>query len=282
MKVNSDIRPSPIAGTWYPDNPTRLAELVDSYIQQAQLPPLEGEVIALIAPHAGYRYSGRTAGYAFRAAKGLAPERVVVVSPYHNFHSMPLLTTIHQAYATPLGQIPVDKEMLSALDDTLFREAGMHLTALKNDPEHSLEIELPFLQRSLAGDFQLLPVMVRSQTPALARSLGAGLAAVLRGWPALLVASTDLSHFYPLPTANRLDSEMLRQIADFSPEGVLEAEETGTGMACGVYAVAAVLWAARELGADTVQVLHHSTSAEETGDPSAVVGYGAAVALKQQ
>lgn len=276
----AEIRPSPIAGTWYSSNPKRLSQQVDTYLDEAQLPPLAGEVVAVIAPHAGHRYSGRTAGYAFAAVRGLAPELVAVLSPYHDYAREPLLTTAHRAYATPLGNIPVAQELLKTLDERLRQQGKAGLVALANDYEHSLEIELPFLQRALAGEFRLLPLMLRTHEAALLQTLASILADLLKPRRALLVASTDLSHFYPLQIAERLDRHMLQQFADFSPEGVLRAEAEGTGFACGAPAVAAVLWAAKELGADRVQVLHHSTSADETGDDTQVVGYGAAVVLK--
>jgi AmmeMemoRadiSam system protein B len=159
-------------------------------------------------------------------------------------------------------------------------DLGIHLSPITNDPEHSLEIELPFLQRSLVGEFTLLPVMVRAQEPKVSKGLGKALASVLRGQDALLVASTDLSHFYTQAVANALDAEMLAQIEAFSPDGAFEAEKSGKGSACGLGALAAVLWAAQELGADTVKILHHATSGDVTGDFSSVVGYGAAVILK--
>lgn len=277
----AEIRPSPIAGTWYSANPQRLARQVDDYLQAASLPALAGEVIGVISPHAGHRYSGRTAGYAFRAVQGQHFDLVAVISPLHSYFPADLLTTAHQAYGTPLGPVWVDGDALDALEDTLRQSSGKELQRLANDSEHSLEIELPFLQRALLGDFKLLPVMVRSQSKATARALGEALGRVLAGKRALLVASTDLSHFYPQTTAERLDATMLQQMADFSPEGVFQAEERGTGYACGFPAVAAVLWAARALGGTTVEILHHSTSADETGDSSQVVGYGAAAILKQ-
>lgn len=281
MKTNLTIRPSPIAGSWYPDNPARLTGMIDSYLEQAKIPALDGEVTAVIAPHAGYQYSGRTAGYAFRAIQGLVVDVVAVVSPFHDYHPAPFLTTAHSAYGTPFGEIPVAGDLLGELDEKLQNECGAGLKPLARDMEHSLEIELPFLQRALAAEFSLLPVMVRPLTPPLAHCLGRALASVLAGRRALLVASTDLSHFYREADANELDSEMLKQIGAFSPEGVLEAEETGAGLACGAHAVAAVLWAARQMGADSVKVLHHSTSADETGDRSRVVGYGAAAVLRR-
>jgi len=277
----ADVRPSPIAGTWYSADPQRLARQVDAYLQSAVLPPLTGEVIGLVSPHAGHRYSGRTAGHAFRAVQGRHFDLVAVISPLHAFFPADLLTTAHKAYGTPLGPVWVDEDALAALDDNLHLISGQKMQRVSNDQEHSLEIELPFLQRALVGEFKLLPVMVRNQSKVTARALGEALGRVLKGKQGLLVASTDLSHFYPEATANQLDAVMLAQIAKFSPSGVLQAEESGQGFACGFPAVAAVLWAARALGGTSVEILHHSTSADETGDTSEVVGYGAAAILKQ-
>ena len=283
MSAIPSVRPSSIAGTWYEANPQALARSVDAYLDQASLPDLPGEVIALIAPHAGHIYSGAVAGYAFAAVRGLTPDLVAVVSPMHHLYAQPLLTTAHGAYLTPLGEIPVDLKALSDLDVRLREKLGFGLTPVANDPEHALEIELPFLQRAIKSAFHLLPVMLRVQSPEVARQLGEARAETLRalrGKTALLVASTDLSHFYSQATANELDSAMLEQVAAFSPEGVFDVEKSGKGEACGIGALAAVLWAARALGADTVKVLHHATSGDVTGDFKRVVGYGAAVALK--
>jgi MEMO1 family protein len=278
----TDLRPSPIAGTWYEGDPARLARAVDGYLDAANIPALDGDVVALISPHAGHRYSGAVAGYAFATVRGKSFDLVVVVSPFHQPADQPLITTAHTAYATPLGNIGTDKASLLELDEILKSQLGFGLSPMLRDREHSLEIELPFLQRALTGDFHLLPVMILSQEPDVARGLGSALAQVLKGKNALLVASTDLSHFYDQKTANTLDAEMLKRIESFQPEGIFEAEHTGKGFACGHAAVASVLWAARELGADRVQVLQHATSGDVTGDFSQVVGYGAAVVLKSK
>ena len=271
-----DLRPSPIAGTWYEGHPKSLARSVDEYLNNAKLPTLNGEVVGVIAPHAGHIYSGPVAGYAFAALRGLSPKLVAVISPFHNLARYPLITTAHDAYATPLGSIEVDKSALAELSSQL----DIPITPVFADKEHSLEIELPFLQRALTGDFKLLPIMVRAQEVDVAQKLGHSLAQVLKDKNAVLVASTDLSHFYDQATANMLDAEMLRRIGAFDPEAIFEAEQTGKAFACGHAAVAAVLWAARELGANKVQVLRHATSGDVTGDYSSVVGYGAAVVLK--
>jgi hypothetical protein len=281
MQASLDIRPSPIAGRWYTADPRRLAAEVDGYLDAAQLPALAGEVIAVMAPHAGHRYSGPVAGYAFAALRGLSPDLVAIVSPMHYPYAEPLLTTSHHAYATPLGNIPVDQAALQSLDGHLVDRLGYSLAYVAHDPEHSLEIELPFLQRLFPAGFGLLPIMVREQSSTVARQLGQALALTLNGRNAILVASTDLSHFYTQSEAQRLDAELLERVAAFDPQGVIRVDEQGKGFACGRGALAAMLWAAQALGADQVQVLNHATSGDVTGDFSQVVGYAAAVALRR-
>ncbi|MCX6069113.1 MAG: AmmeMemoRadiSam system protein B [Chloroflexi bacterium] len=281
MSAVTEIRPSPITGTWYEGKAERLARAVDGYIANAELPNLPGEVVAIIAPHAGHRYSGPVAGYAFATIKGCTPDVVAVVSPMHHPYPYSFITSAHSAYATPLGEIPVNRGLINDLDGRLKQRLGFGMTLVVNDPEHSLEIELPFLQRSVQSAFSLLPLMLRKQTREFTREFGEALAETLSGRNALLVASTDLSHFYDQATANRLDATMLAQVEAFSPDGIFDVEQAGTGEACGFGAVAAVLWAAKALGADTVKVLHHATSGDVTGDYHRVVGYGAAVVMKE-
>ena len=277
MKTIPELRPSSIAGRWYPGDPRHLADSVDSYVNAAQLPELKGEVVGIVVPHAGHIYSGPVAGYAFAALRGLQPEIVAVISPMHAPYIQPLLTSAHSAYSTPFGKIDIAIDAVQVVDEFLHNQLGYGLESIGNDQEHSLEIELPFLQRVLVGDFKLLPVMVRDVTPRVTQALARGLAKAMAGRNAILVASTDLSHFYPQHQAQVFDSELLRRVEAFDPLAVLRAEEEGKGFACGRGALAAVLWAAKELGADAVQILNYATSGDVTGDYSQVVGYGAAV-----
>lgn len=269
------VRRSPIAGAWYPANPEVLQDEVNGYIDQAADPVLPGGVMGLIAPHAGYFYSGRTAGYAYRCVKNLSFDTCVVFSPLHDYMPNDLLTSAHEAYATPLGQIPVDQVLIEECARQIEEQTGSTLHHIANDREHSLEIQLPFLQCALKETFSLLPLMVRTHDPALLEASARGLAIALKGKKVLFVASTDLSHFYAEKEAGRLDSTMLEQMTAFSPAGVLKAERCGEGFACGAGAVALMLWTTRLLGASQVILLHHSTSADASGDASRVVGYGA-------
>ncbi len=280
--MDVDVRPSPIAGQWYAGEPKALAREVDLYMDRAQLPEFKGEIMAVVAPHAGHHYSGPVAGYAFAALRGRKPDVVAILSPFHNYHNAPLLTSSHEAYLTPLGEVLIDQRCVEALDAELHVQLDMGLTRIANDPEHSLEIELPFLQRVLASEWKLLPVMVRSEDPHVCHVLGTALAKVLAGQNAILVASTDLSHYYDQHTALTLDRAMLEQVETLDPERAFDLERSGRGYACGLGALAAVMWASRELGADHVEILRHATSGDVTGDFGAVVGYGAAAILKSQ
>ncbi len=270
-----NIRPSPIAGTWYPGHPETLTRDLNQYLEQAQVQTPNGKLWAVVAPHAGYRYSGPVAAYAFKCLRGLQPDLVAVVSPLHSGHPAPLLTTGHEAYQTPLGTVEVDAPAVQELNHALQERLGYGLTTVRRDSEHSLEIELPFLQH-LLGEFRLLPVMVRDQSDLVAKALGLALAETLQERQALLVASSDLSHFYPQQTACQFDTEVLRRLEAFDPQGVMDVEEERVGFACGRAAIATVLWASKQLGADRVSILHHATSGDVTNDFGSVVGYGAA------
>ena len=283
MDFRSDARPSPIAGTWYLGDPVKLANQIDGFLDSVKLSEdeLSGKVIGLLAPHAGHRYSGRTAAYAFKTIRERPRKLVIILSPYHSFSQKEFLTTSHSAYQTPLGKIAVAETELLALE-MLLKDKGLTLSQVSNDEEHSLEIQLPFLQRAWKTDFSLMPLMVRSHDPKSLNLFAEALFQVIADKDFLLVASSDLSHFYPLETAEMLDGEMLRRINSFDPKSVLSAEADGRAFACGIGAVAATLWASKLAGADKVQILNYSTSAEATGDPSSVVGYGSAAILASE
>ena len=280
MNALPDLRPSPIAGQWYNADPRELAAEMNRYLALAKPPSLEGEVVSLIVPHAGHVYSGPVAAWAFKTVQGNAYDLVVIVAPMHRPYPQPLLTSSHSGYATPLGAIPLDAEAITDLDQQLQASLGVPLSRIARDTEHSLEIELPFLQCALSAEFKLLPVMVRDQDAETMQALADGLARVLKGKRALLVASSDLSHFYSARVAERLDAEILREIEAFSPEGLFAADRAGKGYACGLGPIAAVLWASRALGATSARVVQYATSGDITRDYTSVVGYGAAVTTR--
>jgi AmmeMemoRadiSam system protein B len=271
----TDIRPAALAGTWYNADPQQLRGEVDRYIQTAALPEFSGEIVALLAPHAGHRYSGAVAGHAFRSILGNRYETIAIISPYHRGYHQSLLTSSHNSYDTPLGQVPIDKNNLTNLNGQLRKTIGKELAPVRHDQEHAIEIELPFLQTALDGPFKLLPVMIADSLPETAFALGEALSMVLQDQPSLLIASTDLSHFYPEEQANQLDQAMLNAIASFDPNEVIAVQRSGKGQACGLLPVLAVMTASQALGATQAHIFHYATSSTTSGDYSRVVGYGA-------
>ena len=149
MPEISEIRPSPIAGRWYEGDPARLASQVDSFLSEASIPPIDGEVVAVIAPHAGHKYSGRTAAYAFKTVLGQSRELVAVVSPLHGYLQARALTSAHRAYQTPLGSVWIDQPALDALDNNLEQRLGWRLARVVYDQASP---EIPrFAEAALPG-----------------------------------------------------------------------------------------------------------------------------------
>lgn len=281
MQFRPEVRPSPIAGSWYPGDPRVLGQHIEKYLQQAVLSDAEypGKVIGLLAPHAGHRYSGRTAGYAYKLIKDTPRKMVVMLSPMHHYITGEMFTTAHGAYQTPLGAVAVAQDALVALEQEL-QARQLPLAQVAHDEEHSLEIQLPFLQYVWQQDFLLLPLMLRTLDANKLKSLAMAIHAVVKDQDFLVIASTDLSHFYPLDLAEALDAEMLRRVKAHQPEAVLTAEQEGSAAACGAGAVACMLWLSGMAGADQVHILNYSTSADATGDASSVVGYASAAVMQ--
>ena len=261
-----EVRESPIAGSWYPGKKEQLTAQIERFL--AGVPPqgLPGELVGLISPHAGYAYSGQVAAWAYRQLAGRSYDTVAVVSPSHAPYGGRVLVTRLRYYRTPLGLVEVSHDLLAEL----AREAPVSL--IGQDEEHALEIQLPFLQHTLGG-FRLVPVMLEDQSYATAALVAQALARVLEGKKALLVASTDLSHFHPYERAVALDRRALEAIGRFDPEGFDRDMSEGLCEACGYGAVVAVLLAARARGATRVALLKYANSGDVTGDRHSVVGY---------
>jgi len=282
MEFIDDSRPSPIVGTWYPGNPSVLKEHVSQFIAEAKIndEDFQGEPAGIIVPHAGHRYSGKTAGYAYKALKGTKPKIIVIVSPCHQHQYGDVITTKFMYYQTPLGKIPVATKELSQLQQ-LLHEKNIHLEQVKDDPEHAIEIQLPFLQEVYSHEYQIMPIMIRTRDPKIMKTLAHCISQTIKPKKSIVIASTDLSHFYALDIAEQLDAEMLRRIKANDPEKVLSAETEGKAAACGASAIATVQWTLSELGATNTFILNYSTSADTTGDESSVVGYGSALITGQ-
>jgi AmmeMemoRadiSam system protein B/AmmeMemoRadiSam system protein A len=276
-----DVRKPLIAGSWYPGNPEDLTADIDRYLRAADVTPIEGDVVALISPHAGYIYSGGVAAHAYAYLSGLAYDTVIVVAPSHRFGFRGASIFGGDGYETPLGIVPVDREIADALTDP---GQGFAYEPRAHAAEHSLEIQVPFLQRTL-GRFSIVPIIMGDQSEMRVRLLAARIADVVRlrspEKRVLLVASTDLSHHHEYDRAVALDSVILDRVGAFDPEGLLMALDRRECEACGGGPMATVMMAARELGAGRATVVEYANSGDVTGDRREVVGYMAAVLTRE-
>jgi MEMO1 family protein len=267
--VTSNIRRAAVAGTWYPGSPGALRAAVEGHLERAGESRLTGDVVALVAPHAGLMYSGPVAAYAYALLRGRALDAAVLVGPSHfvGFDGVALWPA--GGFETPLGVSGIDEDFAEAL---LKSTPIVHAHTKPHVREHSLEMQLPFLQH-LAPAARIVPLLVGYQTAETARVLGDALASVLRTRRALLVASTDLSHYHEARTAQRLDAVVLDCLARFDADGLQNALNTLPDHACGGGPTVAVLRAAHALGASHTVVLNYADSGDVSGDKSSVVGY---------
>jgi AmmeMemoRadiSam system protein B len=275
------IRPSVIAGSWYPGTEKALARAVDEYLAHVDQEPIAGELLGLISPHAGYVYSGQTAAYAYHQLEGREFETVVLMGPSHRAWVGGVAASTEDAYATPLGPVPLDQEFIAALGERLT------LHPVCGDAEHSLEIQLPFLQRQLA-EFALVPLMMNADEPQAARRLATALTEVIQqrsaeGRRTLLVASSDLHHIPDYGEVVRRDRAVVDAVDAYDLETLTQRLMDPGCSVCGRIPILAVLHAARRLGADATRVLHHTNSGDVTGQRSPgqyTVGYMAAAVYR--
>jgi hypothetical protein len=214
-------------------------------------------------------YSGPVAAHAYRLLVGRTFDVAVLVGPSHFLGFDGVAVHASGGFATPYGVVAVDADCAAAL---MGAAPLVHEHPRAHTREHSLEMQLPFLQRVAPG-IKIVPLLMGRQTADTARALADGLAAVLRGRNALLVASTDLSHYHDAATAAALDAVVIDHVAQFSPDGLQAVLEARPEHACGGGPMVAVMRAARDLGARDAVVLQYADSGDVSGDKSAVVGY---------
>jgi AmmeMemoRadiSam system protein B len=268
-----NVRPAAVAGSWYPDTPLELARAVDGYLSAASRDAVDFDrLVALIAPHAGLRYSGPVAAHAYHLLRRHAFDVIVLVGPSHYVAFEGVAAWVAGGFQTPFGIAPIAEFCAAAnmAATPIVREhAGAHLR------EHSLEMQLPFVQH-LAPGVPIVPLLMGLQTAETSRALGDALAVAVRHHRALLVASTDLSHYHDAATAARLDQVVVDHVSRFDADGLQHALNQNPDHACGGGPTVAVMRAARTLGADEAVILKYGDSGDVSGDKSSVVGYMAA------
>jgi AmmeMemoRadiSam system protein B len=264
------IRPPAVAGSFYPADVGELRGLLQEF---AGSPGGSSSAVAVMAPHAGYIYSGSVAGAVYTAVE--LPRRHVILCPNHFGRGAAFSAYLHGEWETPLGRVPVDEE--------LARELAAGFPALVHDPtahqrEHSLEVQLPFLQH-LLDEFRFVPICVASHRLEELLALGEALASAVRSAeePVLLVISSDMSHYLPAEEARELDQRALDPLQRLDAEE-LHATVHGQGISmCGIAPAVAGVAAARSLGAREGKLIAYTNSGDTTGDYGEVVAYAGVV-----
>ncbi len=269
--MTTTLRRAAVAGSWYPGTAAAISAEVDRYLEAAGDVFVPGRLVALISPHAGLRYSGPVAAYGYGLLQGRSSLTAVLVGPSHRAAFGGVALQAHGAWETPLGRVPIDEDVAGALLDAgsgVLEHPDVHRD------EHSLEMQMPFLQR-LVSALRIVPLMMGSQTRHEVDALAEGLASALSGrGDVIMVASSDLSHYQPAPVANRQDAVVVEQVGHLDAAGLMDRLETHENVACGGGPVVAVMKAARALGADQATVLKYADSGDAgERDKSHVVGY---------
>jgi AmmeMemoRadiSam system protein B/AmmeMemoRadiSam system protein A len=272
-----EIREPALAGSWYPGDPEILSRDVKRYLENAKKEKVDGEIVALVSPHAGYMYSGQVAAYAYKLIEGKSFDTVVVVGPSHRFPFKGASLWDRGGFRTPLGVVPVDDELSKKL---MEKRKEIRFLPEAHNQENSLELQIPFLQTVLKS-FKLVPIAMEPDWSwETCQYLASAIAETVRGKKVLLVASTDLSHYYTYNIAIELDRIFLNHIERFDIEGLNRDLKSNRTEACGGGPVVTIMLAAKTLGANQGKVLKYLNSGDVTGDRSRVVGYAAGVFYK--
>ncbi len=269
--MSDTLRRAAVAGTWYPGTAETLARAVDLHLAAAGTPQVSGRLVGLVSPRAGLHYSGPVAAYGYGLLRGRESLTAVLGGPSHHEAFEGVALQARGAWETPFGRTAIDEGIADALlgagASLLFDDPALH------QEEHSLEMQMPFLQRLLPG-LRLVPLIMGSQSTREVTGLAQALQQALAGRDVVLVASSDLSHYLPAPEAHRRDGAVVEEVGRFDPESLLARLETERNVACGGGPIVAVMQAARGLGADRATVLRYADSGDvEPWDKSRVVGY---------
>jgi hypothetical protein len=263
-----------VAGRFYPGKPEALTRQVDTFLAaEAPAPAKVEAALGCIVPHAGYMYSGQVAGAVFQRLP--ARHSYIILCPNHTGRGAPLAIVSKGEWLTPLGAVRIDAGLAESLHRTchlLMEDAKAH------EDEHAIEVQLPFLQRQ-SGDFTFVPIAIGVSRYAALESLGKGLAAALRtaAGPVLIIASSDMNHYEPDDITRIKDHKAIDQVLALDPVGLYDVVRKEDISMCGYGPAVAMLTAAKELGATHAELVRYATSADTSGDRSAVVGYAGIV-----
>lgn len=268
-----------LAGTWYPEKPDELRAQVSDYLNRVPAHDSGGAIMALIVPHAGYIYSGQVAAYSYKLLAGQKFDTVIVIGPSHYIPFSGVATYDCAGFRTPVGVVPLDTQLIGSLikSDSRIRDFP---EVFKQ--EHSIEIQLPFLQATLAS-FKLVPLVMGDADLSACRRLADTLVESIKGKSVLIVASSDLSHYHSYETARDMDQRLLEKVRVMDVEGLCECLDLGKCEACGRGPIITTMLAMKKLGINRCDVIHYANTGDATGEKNSyrgVVGYSAAAFYK--
>ncbi|MDI6777199.1 MAG: AmmeMemoRadiSam system protein B [Syntrophales bacterium] len=271
--MNGDIRKSAIAGSWYPGSPKVLRADIEDFFHNVPEEKVKGRIVGLIAPHAGYMYSGQVAAYAYKLVRGATFDAVIIVGPSHRVPFQGVSVYNRGGYETPLGVVPVDAALAGKI---MTHSSVASCIPSAHMQEHSVEIQLPFLQVAL-GEFSFVPFVMGDQNHQTCEDLAEAISQAIENQNVLIVGSSDLSHFYPYEKAVKMDAVVLAHIERMDAQGLLKDMGNNICEACGGGPAAVIMMVAKKTGADRAKVLKYANSGDVTGDRTSVVGYTSAV-----
>ncbi|MCU0822447.1 MAG: AmmeMemoRadiSam system protein B [Spirochaetes bacterium] len=271
------VRKPVVAGSFYPSTPKTVEKEVDGYLKSAQKQKISGEIVGIISPHAGYIYSAPVAAYSYNQLTGKKIDLAVVLAPSHRarFNGASILPS--GIYETPLGGVEIDR----AVGEKLVNKSHFDFIEQAHGSEHSLEVQVPFLQRVL-GKFSIVPIVLGTTEiepcMAIAEEIYDCLKDEIRN--IVVVISTDLSHYHSYETAKKLDNIFIESLKTFDEKAIYDTLNGGKAEACGQGPVLAGCFLCRKLGASRVEILNYANSGDTAGPRDQVVGYLAAALVK--
>jgi len=278
------IRKPAVAGTFYSGNKEALKGQIEECFLHSlgpgKIPNLsskrEGKILGLVSPHAGYVYSGPVAAWGFyEVIQDEIPDTVVILGPNHRGFGAPIAVASEGEWETPLGKVLIDSSLAKQLLEIAPAIVEEDNEAHKR--EHSLEIQIPFLQYGYGESFKILPLCVSDQSQESSRKLGEALSQIIKEKNALIIASTDLTHYQPQQTAKKEDRTIIEAILSLDYRNLGKLTSKYYFSMCGPGPVMSMLVATSHAGAEKVRLLKYATSGDITGDYSAVVGYACLV-----
>jgi AmmeMemoRadiSam system protein B/AmmeMemoRadiSam system protein A len=263
-----NVKEPAVAGTFYPADKDSLKKSVEDFLSKSETSPDHGKLIAIISPHAGYIYSGQIAAYGYKQIQGSDIKNVILIGPSHSAAFKGASVYTKGSFRTPLGNVKINERLAEGL---LNESADVRFSPEAYEGEHSLEVQLPFLQTVLK-DFTIVPVLIGSPSGRTFEHLIQRLTEMLDE-KTLLIASTDLSHYHDYPTAKEMDSGIISAVQRLSPKDTIELLRSGKSEMCGGVPVIIAMEVARRSGANLGVVFKQANSGDVTGEKDKVVGY---------